>query len=210
LFQFGLANQFALANQFGLSNQFGIAAPIGGSVDNSMVGNQFGVQPPMASPGLLGGLTNLQDSNNNGVPDFMETTKSKIDDYLAKTQQLGTRKLSVEVNYLNTPLEYQYLNQYHGFQHPLAGTPLGNLFNVPSPQTPQYQTQQYTQTPQYQTPQYSQTPQYQTPQYPQAQQPQYPSSQYQPPAYQATAPKQLPLTAAAATMPGNSTAGWSN
>ena len=71
----------------------------------------------------------------SGVPDHLAMTKSKIDDYLAKTQQLGNRKLSVQVDYLNSPLEYQYLNQYHGFQHPLAGTSLGDYFNVPRPAT---------------------------------------------------------------------------
>ena len=28
-------------------------------------------------------------------------------------------------------LEYQYLNQYHGFPNPLAGTPLGPRFGLP-------------------------------------------------------------------------------
>ena len=56
-------------------------------------------------------LGQLQDVNQNGVPDHLEMTKSKIDDYLAKTQQLGNRKLSVQLEYLNTPLEYQYLSQ---------------------------------------------------------------------------------------------------
>merc|ERR1719427_2423388 len=31
------------------------------------------------------------------------------------------------------PLEYQYLNQYHGFPNPLSGTPLGPRFGLPGP-----------------------------------------------------------------------------
>merc|ERR1712168_513264 len=40
---------------------------------------------------------------------------------------------TVSVNYGNMPLEYQYLNQYHGFPNPLAGTPLGPRFGLPGP-----------------------------------------------------------------------------
>jgi hypothetical protein len=44
---------------------------------------------------------------------------------------LGKRKLSLSVNYANIPLEYQYLNQYHGMPIPGAGTPLGDRLNIP-------------------------------------------------------------------------------
>jgi len=59
--------------------------------------------------------------------------QDKIDDYLAKTYALGKRRLSVQVEKLNTPLEYQYLQQYHDIDHPLSGTQLGNMFNIPQP-----------------------------------------------------------------------------
>merc|ERR1719466_384924 len=65
------------------------------------------------------------DSNEDGIPDHLQETKNKIDDYLAKQWLLGKRKLTVSVNYGNTPLEYQYLNQYHGIPHPLKGTRVG-------------------------------------------------------------------------------------
>jgi hypothetical protein len=139
----------ALGSQYGMQDPYaalqslrGLQFPLGGP------GSPFGLDglngdvnaDPMAAFGqksLLGGMTNFQDSNRNGIADYLEATKGKIDDYLAKTQLLGNRKLSVQVDYLNTPLEYQYLNQYHGFQHPLSGTPLGTYFNIPTPPPPQ-------------------------------------------------------------------------
>merc|ERR1711887_25218 len=73
------------------------------------------------------------DLDNDGEPDHLVETRHKIDDYLAKQWLLGKRKLTVSVNYGNMPLEYQYLNQYHGFPNPLAGTPLGPRFGLPGP-----------------------------------------------------------------------------
>merc|ERR1711936_1207784 len=55
------------------------------------------------------------DVDDDGEPDHLVETRHKIDDYLAKQWLLGKRKLTVSVNYGNMPLEYQYLNQYHGF-----------------------------------------------------------------------------------------------
>merc|ERR1712025_1048168 len=73
------------------------------------------------------------DVDEDGEPDHLVETRHKIDDYLAKQWLLGKRKLTVSVNYGNMPLEYQYLNQYHGFPNPLAGTPLGPRFGLPGP-----------------------------------------------------------------------------
>ena len=36
--------------------------------------------------------------------------------------QYGKRRLTVDVDYKRVPLGYKYLEQYHGFKHPLAGT----------------------------------------------------------------------------------------
>merc|ERR1711862_955687 len=58
--------------------------------------------------------------------------------YLAKTHLLGDRRLQVNFKYLNTPLEVQYLNQYHGVQHPLSNTRLAPLFGLPY--APKYPT----------------------------------------------------------------------
>jgi len=74
-----------------------------------------------------------EDLDGDGEPDHLVETRNKIDDYLAKQWLLGKRKLSIQVNYGNVPLEYQYLNQYHGFPNPLANTPLGPKFGLPGP-----------------------------------------------------------------------------
>merc|ERR1712042_427006 len=74
-----------------------------------------------------------EDLDGDGRPDHLVETEHKIDDYLAKQWLLGERKLTVSVNYGNTPLEYLYLDQYHGFPHPLAGTPMGPRFGLPGP-----------------------------------------------------------------------------
>jgi hypothetical protein len=182
----------------GSSSSYGVQpnSAYGGSSygGNPYGGNSYG------DSNLLGGLTSLTDANRNGIADHLEATKSKIDDYLAKTYTLGNRKLTVAVDYLNTPLEYQYLNQYHGFQHPLAGTQLGSYFNIPSPQQQNYQTSQpqYQQQTSYQTApaqQYQTSSQYQAaPAQQYQQQTPYqtaPAQQYQqPPQYQAAPAQQ--------------------
>ena len=42
--------------------------------------------------------------------------------------QYGKRRLTVDVDYKRVPLGYKYLEQYHGFKHPLAGTGLHNSY----------------------------------------------------------------------------------
>ena len=37
---------------------------------------------------------------------------------------------------MTTPYEWKYLSQYHGFSHPLAGTPAGQYFGIPLPRPP--------------------------------------------------------------------------
>merc|ERR1719339_367542 len=81
----------------------------------------------------LGGIDETEDLDGDGEPDHLVETRNKIDDYLAKQWLLGKRKLTVSVNYGNMPLEYQYLNQYHGFPNPLVGTPMGPRFGLPGP-----------------------------------------------------------------------------
>merc|ERR1712126_604299 len=56
--------------------------------------------------------------------------RKHIDRYLAHSYLLGRQRLSVQLNYLNTPLEYQYLNQYHGIQHPLTNTQLAQPYGL--------------------------------------------------------------------------------
>merc|ERR1719369_1224558 len=73
------------------------------------------------------------DLNSDDVVDHLQETQNRIDNYLAKQWLLGKRKLTVSVNYGNIPLEYQFLQQYHGMPNPLAGTPLGPRFGMPGP-----------------------------------------------------------------------------
>jgi len=75
------------------------------------------------------------DLDADGKPDHLVATKYKIDDYLAKQWHLGRRKLTVNVQSSTVPLEYQYLQQYHGFAHPLAGLPIGQSGYSPDPNT---------------------------------------------------------------------------
>merc|ERR1719452_263030 len=115
------------------------------------VGSLIGKSPTDLFASLLGGegakvpskgvqemidaglIDDADDLDGDGEADHLVETRNKIDDYLAKQWLLGKRKLTVSVNYGNMPLEYQYLNQYHGFPNPLAGTPLGPRFGLPGP-----------------------------------------------------------------------------
>merc|ERR1719431_2321071 len=76
---------------------------------------------------------NSDDLDNDQEGDHLTATKNRIDDYLAKTYKLGKRKLAINVNYMNMPLEYGYLGQYHGFDNPLMGTPMGPQYGLPGP-----------------------------------------------------------------------------
>merc|ERR1712002_244133 len=100
-----------------------------------MLGGEGMRDPSKGISNLLdaGIIRDGDDVDEDGEPDHLVETRHKIDDYLAKQWLLGKRKLTVSVNYGNMPLEYQYLNQYHGFPNPLAGTPLGPRFGLPGP-----------------------------------------------------------------------------
>merc|ERR1719422_700621 len=45
-----------------------------------------------------------------------------VNQYIRRLDQYGKRRLTVDVDYTRVPLGYEYLEQYHGFKHPLAGT----------------------------------------------------------------------------------------
>merc|ERR1712002_163259 len=100
-----------------------------------MLGGEGMRDPSKGISNLLdaGIIRDGDDVDEDGEPDHLVETRHKIDDYLAKQWLLGKRKLTVSVNYGNMPLEYQYLNQYHGFPNPLAGTPFGPRFGLPGP-----------------------------------------------------------------------------
>merc|ERR1719322_899228 len=45
-----------------------------------------------------------------------------VHQYIERLDDYGKRRLTVDVDYKRVPLGYKYLEQYHGFKHPLAGT----------------------------------------------------------------------------------------
>merc|ERR1719186_175851 len=101
----------------------------------ALLGGEGAKNPSQGITNLLGAdlIDDAEDLDGDGEPDHLVETRNKIDDYLAKQWLLGKRMLTVSVNYGNMPLEYQYLNQYHGFPNPLSGTPLGPRFGLPGP-----------------------------------------------------------------------------
>jgi len=109
----------------------------GDGLYGKLTGGEGGKTPSKGILNLIGaGIIDEdeeEDLDGDGRPDHLVETEHKIDDYLAKQWLLGKRKLTVSVNYGNTPLEYLYLDQYHGFPHPLAGTPMGPRFGLPGP-----------------------------------------------------------------------------
>merc|ERR1712080_356057 len=56
--------------------------------------------------------------------------RHQIDRFLAQSHHLGQQRLNVQVDYLNTPLGYQYLNQHHGLSHPLSHTPFASQYGL--------------------------------------------------------------------------------
>merc|ERR1719186_1129900 len=102
----------------------------------ALLGGEGAKNPSQGITNLLGAdlIDDAEDLDGDGEPDHLVETRNKIDDYLAKQWLLGKRKLTVSVNYGNTPLEYQYLQQYHGMPNPLQGTPLGNQMGL-NPET---------------------------------------------------------------------------
>merc|ERR1712129_59484 len=107
----------------------------GAGLFSLMLGGEGMKSPSQGVQNMLdaGLIDDKDDLDGDGEPDHLVETRNKIDDYLAKQWLLGKRKLTVSVNYGNMPLEYQYLNQYHGFPNPLANTPLGPRFGLPGP-----------------------------------------------------------------------------
>merc|ERR1712179_532190 len=62
--------------------------------------------------------------------DHLTSTSARLEKYLQKQWQLGKRKLQVQVDFGNVPLEWEYLNQYHGVRHPLSMTAFGPKYGL--------------------------------------------------------------------------------
>merc|ERR1719337_674798 len=93
---------------------------------------------------LLGGGEDLmedtrdQNSDDLGADEYSTSSKARLEKYLQKQWQLGKRKLQVQVDFGNVPLEWEYLNQYHGVRHPLAMTAFGPKYGLAGPPPPMY------------------------------------------------------------------------
>merc|ERR1719370_191178 len=66
-------------------------------------------------------MEDMRDQNSDDLEDDeqLSSSKARLEKYLQKQWQLGKRKLQVQVDFGNVPLEWEYLNQYHGVRHPL-------------------------------------------------------------------------------------------
>jgi len=82
--------------------------------------------------------TRDQNSDDLGADEHLTSSKARLEKYLQKQWQLGKRKLQVQVDFGNVPLEWKYLNQYHGVRHPLAMTAFGPKYGLAGPPPPMY------------------------------------------------------------------------
>merc|ERR1719295_1365651 len=86
----------------------------------------------------------LLDQNDDDYPfgdeedEHLTSTSARLEKYLQKQWQLGKRKLQVQVDFGNVPLEWEYLNQYHGVRHPLSMTAFGPKYGLGGPPTPMF------------------------------------------------------------------------
>merc|ERR1712034_93922 len=74
--------------------------------------------------------TRDQNSDDIGADEHLTSSKVRLEKYLQKQWQLGKRKLQVQVDFGNVPLEWEYLNQYHGVRHPLSMTAFGPKYGL--------------------------------------------------------------------------------
>merc|ERR1712240_898716 len=82
--------------------------------------------------------TRDQNLDDLGADEHLTSSKARMEKYLQKQWQLGKRKLQVQVDFGNVPLEGEYLNQYHGVRHPLAMTAFGPKYGLAGPPSPMY------------------------------------------------------------------------
>merc|ERR1711928_234910 len=85
-------------------------------------------------------MEDMRDQNSDDLEadEQLSSSRARLEKYLQKQWQLGKRKLQVQVDFGNVPLEWEYLNQYHGVRHPLAMTGLGPKYGLAGPSSPMY------------------------------------------------------------------------
>merc|ERR1712240_863067 len=82
--------------------------------------------------------TRDQNSDDLEADEQLSSSKARLEKYLQKQWQLGKRKFQVQVDFGNVPLEWEYLNQYHGVRHPLAMTAFGPKYGLAGPPSPMF------------------------------------------------------------------------
>merc|ERR1719268_575156 len=127
----------------GMAPGMGLGLGMGMGSGMGMMPQAFGgMVPGLGGMGMLG-LMNLlgggedlmedardQNSDDLGADEYLTSSKARLEKYLQKQWQLGKRKLQVQVDFGNVPLEWEYLNQYHGVRHPLAMTAFGPKYGL--------------------------------------------------------------------------------
>merc|ERR1719244_2434947 len=124
----------------------GMTQAMGMGLGMGMMPQAFGGMVPGLGGLRMLGLMNLfgggedlmedtrdQNSDDLGVDEYLTSSKARLEKYLQKQWQLGKRKLQVQVDFGNVPLEWEYLNQYHGVRHPLAMTAFGPKYGLAGP-----------------------------------------------------------------------------
>jgi len=113
-------------------------------------GGYGGLHGKLGSAGLFNPFGDyedmLDDQNADDYPygahleedEHLTSTRARLEKYLQKQWQLGKRKLQVQVDFGNVPLEWEYLNQYHGVRHPLAMTAFGPKYGLAGPPAPMF------------------------------------------------------------------------
>merc|ERR1719435_355043 len=76
------------------------------------------------------------DDGDFKVEEALGSPKKRLENYLKSQWSLGKKKLQVQVDFGNVPLEWEFLNQYHGIQHPLAMTRFAQKYGLPGAPPP--------------------------------------------------------------------------
>merc|ERR1711872_536702 len=122
----------------GMVQGLGIASGMG------MMPQAFGGLGTLGLLDFFGGGEDLMEDTRDQNSDDLEadeqlsSSKATLEKYLQKQWQLGKRKLQVQVDFGNVPLEWEYLNQYHGVRHPLTMTAFGPKYGLGGPPSPMY------------------------------------------------------------------------
>merc|ERR1719206_1244430 len=121
-----------------MSPGMGLTAPGMGMMPQAF---GFGGLGTLGLMDFLGGGEDLMEDQNLDdlqADEQLSLSKARLEKYLQKQWQLGKRKLQVQVDFGNVPLEWEYLNQYHGVRHPLAMTAFGPKYGLAGPPSPMY------------------------------------------------------------------------